>query len=55
MAEPAASNFRPAPMEGSGAYNRSSRVQAAGLQPAIALLEQAARDVPRRTRSVLPV
>jgi SAM dependent carboxyl methyltransferase len=34
------------PMEGQGAYNRSSRVQAAGLTPAIALLEQAAKVVP---------
>jgi hypothetical protein len=30
-------------MEGQGAYNRSSRVQAAGLLPAVALLEQAAK------------
>ena len=37
---------RPAPMEGHGAYNRSSRVQAAGLAPAVPLLEQAARTVP---------
>lgn len=36
----------PAPMEGHGAYNRSSRVQAAGLSPALPLLEQAARIVP---------
>jgi SAM dependent carboxyl methyltransferase len=36
----------PAPMEGKGAYNRSSRVQAAGLLPAVALLEEAARAVP---------
>jgi hypothetical protein len=35
----------PAPMEGHGAYNRSSRVQAAGLSPAVPLLEQAARAV----------
>jgi SAM dependent carboxyl methyltransferase len=34
----------PAPMEGHGAYNRSSRVQAAGAAPAIPLLEQAARE-----------
>lgn len=40
------SNFlRPAPMEGRGAYNRSSSVQAAGSLPAIALLEHAARSV----------
>jgi hypothetical protein len=31
-------------MEGAGAYNRSSRVQAAGLLPALALLEKAAHD-----------
>jgi SAM dependent carboxyl methyltransferase len=36
---------RPAPMEGKGAYNRSSRVQAAGLLPAVALLEKAASTV----------
>jgi hypothetical protein len=32
---------RPAPMECHGTYNRSSRVQAAGLSPAVPLLEQA--------------
>jgi hypothetical protein len=32
-------------MEGHGVYNRSSRVQAAGLSPAVPLLEQAARAV----------
>jgi len=32
-------------MEGRGVYNRSSRVQAAGLSPAVPLLEQAARTV----------
>jgi hypothetical protein len=32
-------------MEGQGAYNRSSRVQAAGSLPAVPLLEQAARAV----------
>jgi hypothetical protein len=32
-------------MEGSGAYNRSSRVQAGGLLPAVPLLEQAALTV----------
>src|SRR5262245_2684333 len=37
--------IRPAPMEGGGAYNRSSRVQAAGLLPAVALLEEAAKAV----------
>lgn len=36
---------RPAPMEGRGAYNRSSRVQAAGLLPAVALFEKAAKAV----------
>ncbi|HYZ71833.1 MAG TPA: hypothetical protein VE641_02065, partial [Chthoniobacterales bacterium] len=36
---------RPAPMEGHGAYNRSSRVQAAGSSPAVALLDKAARQV----------
>jgi hypothetical protein len=36
----------PAPMEGAGAYNRNSRVQAGGLRPAIPLLEEAARNVP---------
>jgi SAM dependent carboxyl methyltransferase len=35
----------PAPMEGHGFYNRSSRVQAAGLSPAITLFERAARTV----------
>ncbi len=33
-------------MEGKGAYNRSSRVQAAGSLPAVPLLVQAARAVP---------
>ena len=32
-------------MEGHGVYNRNSRVQAAGLSPAVPLLEQAARTV----------
>src|ERR1700756_2442487 len=35
----------PAPMEACGAYNRSSRVQAAGLSPAVPLLEKAAKEV----------
>jgi hypothetical protein len=35
----------PAPMEGRGAYNRSSRVQAAGSSPAVPLLEKAAQEV----------
>jgi hypothetical protein len=37
--------LQPAPMEGKGAYNRSSSVQEAGSLPAIALLERAARKV----------
>lgn len=37
--------YGPAPMEGHGAYNRSSRVQAAGSSPAVLLLEEAARQV----------
>lgn len=37
---------KPTPMEGHGVYNRSSRVQAAGLSPAVPLLEQAAETVP---------
>ena len=44
MTEP--SKFlQPAPMEGRGAYNRSSSVQAAGSLPAVALLERAAHAV----------
>jgi len=39
-------SFTPAPMEGHGGYNRSSEVQAAGLSPAVPLLEAAARTVP---------
>lgn len=35
----------PAPIEGHSAYNRSSRVQAAGSSPTLPLLAQAARDV----------
>lgn len=35
----------PAPMEGHGAYNRSSAVQAAGLSPAVPLFDAAARIV----------
>ena len=34
------------PMEGHGAYNRKSRVQASGLAPAVAWLEEAADAVP---------
>ncbi len=34
------------PMEGDGAYNRNSRVQAAGISAAVALLQEAAREVP---------
>ena len=37
--------FTPSPMEGQGGYNRSSQVQAAGLSPAIPLLQHAARTV----------
>lgn len=36
----------PAPMQGEGAYNRSSSVQAAGSAPALPLFEQAAELVP---------
>ena len=36
---------RPAPMEPGGAYDRRSQVQAAGLLPAVELIEEAARDV----------
>jgi len=36
----------PAPMEGHGAYNRASRVQAAGLTPALPLFRDAAERVP---------
>src|ERR1700722_17547639 len=35
----------PAAMEGQGGYNRSSQVQAAGLSPAVTMLELAARTV----------
>ena len=35
----------PSPMEGQGGYNRSSQVQAAGLSPAIPMLELAASTV----------
>jgi hypothetical protein len=44
--EPAASVVAPQPMEGDGTYNRDSRVQAAGLSPALPLFERAARLVP---------
>src|SRR2546428_13422449 len=37
--------LQPAPMEGKGAYNRSSSVQAVSSLPAVALLERAARAV----------
>src|SRR3954452_24504819 len=40
-----ARSVRPAPMEGGGVYNRSSRVQAAGLLPAVVLFGQAAGQV----------
>ena len=42
----ASTSAAPAPMEGHGAYNRGSRVQAAGLSPAVPLLQQAAGKVP---------
>lgn len=35
---------KPAAMEGQGRYNRSSQVQAAGLSPAVPMLERAARE-----------
>ena len=41
----AAKLVTPAPMEGHGVYNRSSRVQAAGSSPALPLFEHAARNV----------
>jgi hypothetical protein len=51
-----ASKFlRPAPMEGKGAYNRSSSVQAVGSLPAVALLERAAHAVPLPTSPELVV
>jgi hypothetical protein len=37
----------PAAMEGHGSYNRSSQVQAAGMFPALPMLEQAAKRVTR--------
>src|SRR5215831_14268575 len=46
---------RPAPMEKGGAYNRSSRVQASGLLPAVSLLEEAARVVPLPAPPQVPV
>ncbi|HYV89575.1 MAG TPA: SAM-dependent methyltransferase, partial [Candidatus Polarisedimenticolia bacterium] len=45
MRHPPPAVVEPAPMEGAGAYNRNSRVQAGGLRPAIPLLEEAARTV----------
>jgi hypothetical protein len=50
MTEPAEVDG-PAPMEGHGAYNRSSRVQAAGSSAAVPLLEKAAWEVPLPTAS----
>ena len=46
---------RPAPVEAGGAYNRSSRVQAAGLLPAVDLFEAAAKDVelPHEPQSIV--
>jgi hypothetical protein len=46
MTNSAAESAAPSPMEGHGAYNRSSRVQAAGLAAAIPLFRQAAETVP---------
>ncbi|MCW2689347.1 MAG: dependent carboxyl methyltransferase [Mycobacterium sp.] len=37
---------RPEPMEGGGSYGGRSRLQAAGLQPAVALFRQAAGEIP---------
>jgi hypothetical protein len=37
--------IQPAPMEGKGACNRSSSVQAVGSLPAVALMERAGRAV----------
>jgi hypothetical protein len=42
----AESGAAPAPMEGAGAYNRASGVQAAGLSPALPLFRDAAGAVP---------
>jgi hypothetical protein len=44
--ESGASRIAPQPMEGQGTYNRDSRVQAAGLSPALPLFERAARLAP---------
>jgi hypothetical protein len=44
-----------APMERNGAYNRSSRVQASGLLPAVSLLEEAAREVPLPAPPQIPL
>ena len=41
----ASASLRPAPMEGHGVYNRSSRVQATGLSAAVPLLKRAAKAV----------
>ena len=46
MTNSEAESAPPSPMEGHGAYNRSSRVQAAGLAAAIPLLRRAAETVP---------
>ena len=42
---PDTSLVTPSPMEGEGGYNRSSQVQAAGLSPAVPMLEHAAKTV----------
>jgi salicylate 1-O-methyltransferase len=46
---------RPAPVEAGGAYSRSSRVQVAGLLPAVELFERAAKDVelPQTPQSIV--
>ncbi len=44
MTEATTTDAAPAPMEGHGAYNRASRVQAAGLAVAIPLFERAATE-----------
>ena len=42
---PDTSLVTPSPLEGEGGYNRSSQVQAAGLSPAVPMLEHAAKTV----------
>ncbi|MBL9148199.1 MAG: SAM-dependent methyltransferase [Phycisphaerae bacterium] len=45
----------PAPMEGGGAYNRHSQVQASGLEPAVEWLVEAARRVAIPPSPAVPV